>query len=201
MDFGHQVILENLAMNLHSRLRFIHRKVSPWFLPSLLLVAVTGMTYRLGKTWLGMGKEGGDIAMFLHSGEWFGDHGSVIYLIITGGALIFLVLSGLWMLLASKSPSASVRRSHRILAVVFSLPLLLSAVTGIAYQAGGKWFTADEDTLKLLMSLHQGTWLGKTWRPFYILFLGLGLIGLCLTGLRMVFRAKPSGKSRLAELP
>jgi hypothetical protein len=178
-------------MSLHSKLRFIHRKVSPWFLPSLLLVALTGMTYRLGKTWLGMGKEGGDWAMYFHSGEWFGDHGSVIYLAIIGGALIFLVLSGLWMLLASKSPSASARRNHRILAIAFSLPLLLSSVTGIAYQAGAKWFAADQATLKLLMSLHQGTWLGPTWRPFYILFLGLGLIGLCLTGMRMVFRKKP----------
>lgn len=185
-------------MNLHSRLRVFHRRISPWLLPFILLSAVTGLTYRIGRAWFGMSKETGGKVMHLHSGEWLGDHGSVIYLAIVGGVLIFLVLSGLWMLLASKSPKASVRRTHRILAIVFSLPLLLSAVTGIAYQAGGKWFAADEGTLKLLMSLHQGTWLGNTWRPFYILLLGLGLIGLCLTGVRMVFRAKHRGKSRVA---
>jgi hypothetical protein len=186
-------------MNLHSSLRAFHRKISPWLLPSILLLAVTGLVYRIGRAWFGMSKETGGKVMHLHSGEWLGVNGSVIYLSIVGGLLVFLVLSGLWMLLASKSPKASVRRVHRILAVVFSLPLLLSAVTGIAYQAGGKWFGAEEGTLKLLMSLHQGTWLGNTWRPFYILFLGLGLIGLCVTGLRMVIRKKPRSKDHLSE--
>lgn len=186
-------------MNLHSRLRTFHRKISPWLLPSILLIAATGLTYRIGRAWFGMSKETGGKVMHLHSGEWLGVNGSVIYLFIVGGVLVFLVLSGLWMLLASKSPKASVRRTHRVLAVVFSLPLLLSATTGIAYQAGGKWFGAGEGTLKLLMSLHQGTWLGNTWRPFYILFLGLGLIGLCLTGLRMVIRKKPKNRDRLSD--
>jgi hypothetical protein len=94
------------------------------------------------------------------------------------------------MYLTSKSPKPGARKSHRVLSIVFSLPLIVTAVTGIAYQAGGKWFNAGEGTMKLLMSLHQGTWLGNTWRPFYILFIGLGLIGLCLTGLRMVMPKK-----------
>ena len=114
----------------------------------------------------------------------------MIYLLITGGILLFLIFSGLWMFLTSKSPKPGMRKSHRMLAVVFSLPLAVSAATGIAYQAGGKWFGAGEGTMKLLMSLHEGTWLGNIWRPFYILFIGLGLIGLCLTGLRLLFRAR-----------
>ena len=55
----------------------------------------------------------------------------------------------------------------------------------VAYHAGDVWFDAGEETQKILMSLHQGTWLGKKWRVFYILLPGLGLIGLCLTGLRV----------------
>jgi uncharacterized iron-regulated membrane protein len=183
-------------MNLHSKLRMFHRKISPWFFPSLLLIALTGLIYRIGKAWFGMGKEGGNKAMYLHSGEWLGDNGSVIYMFVVGGILIFLVLSGLWMVFAGKSPKARVGKIHRVLAIIFSLPLLVSAKTGIAYQAGGQWFGADEGTLKLLMSLHQGTWLGNTWRPFYILLLGLGLIGLCLTGVRMLLRNKPGSEIR-----
>ena len=56
----------------------------------------------------------------------------------------------------------------------------------VGYHAGRKWFPFSEGTLKLLMLLHQGSWL----RPFYILILASGLILLCLTGLRMVRRGK-----------
>lgn len=53
---------------------------------------------------------------------------------------------------------------------------------------GSKWFHFGEDRLKLLLSLHQGSWLGLATRPFYILILGTGLIALCLTGIRMLIR-------------
>ena len=177
-------------MSLKAKLRIFHRKIAPWVLPLLLLSAATGLIYRIGRAWFGMSKETGGKILHLHSGEWLGEDGSVIYLFITGGILLFLIFSGLWMYLTSKSPKPGPRKSHRVLSIVFSLPLIVTAVTGIAYQAGGKWFNAGEGTMKLLMSLHQGTWLGNTWRPFYILFIGLGLIGLCLTGLRMVMPKK-----------
>ena len=177
-------------MSIKAKLRIFHRKIAPWVLPLLLLSAATGLVYRIGRAWFGMSKETGGKVLHLHSGEWLGDNGSVIYLLITGGILLFLIFSGLWMFLTSKSPKPGMRKSHRMLAVVFSLPLAVSAATGIAYQAGGKWFGAGEGTMKLLMSLHEGTWLGNIWRPFYILFIGLGLIGLCLTGLRLLFRAR-----------
>ena len=186
-------------MNLHSKLRLFHRKISPWLLPSILFIAITGMSYRIGRAWFGMSKETGGKVLHLHSGEWLGNHGSVIYLFVIGGALIFLIFSGLWMIFAAKSPKVPVRKVHRVLAIIFSLPLLISAVTGIAYQMGGKWFGADKEVLKFLLSIHQGSWLGNTWRPFYILFLGLGLIGLCLTGIRMVIRNRPTNKARLQK--
>lgn len=179
-------------MPLRTRLRILHRKLSPWVLPFLLFSAVTGLIYRIGRSWLGMTQETGGKIRHLHSGEWLGVNGSVIYLTILGGALLFLIISGLWMWFTSKTPKPGPRKSHRILAIVFSLPLVVTAVTGIAYQAGGKWFQADEGTLKLLMSLHQGSWLGPTLRPFYILLLAGGLIALCLTGFRMLLRRKSS---------
>ena len=178
------------AVSLKAKLRILHRKLSPWVLPSLLLAAVTGLIYRIGRAWFGMSKETGGKILFLHSGEWLGENGSVIYLFIIGSALLFLVVSGLWMWFTSRKPSARLRKSHRLLGVVFSLPLIITAITGVAYQAGTKWALADEGTLKLLMSLHQGSWLGPTLRPFYILLLAGGLIALCLSGFRMLFRAK-----------
>jgi|LakMenEpi03Aug12_release.lakeMendotaPanAssembly.Ray.scaffolds.fasta_scaffold41398_3 hypothetical protein len=177
-------------MLLKVRLRTLHRKLSPWVVPPLLLLAITGLIYRIGRAWFGMTKETGGEILHLHSGAWLGDHGSVIYLLLVGGFLLFLIISGLWMWFTTKKPKAVMRGYHRALAIAFSLPLILSAVTGIAMQVGIKWLNMSEPTLKLLMSLHQGSWLGTTLRPFYILFLGLGLIALCLTGLKLLVHRK-----------
>jgi uncharacterized iron-regulated membrane protein len=169
-------------------------------LPLLLFSAITGLIYRIGRAWFAMSKETGAKVLHLHAGEWLGVHGSVLYVILVGSALLFLVCSGLWMWLTSKSSKAPERKLHRVLAVVLALPLILSAVTGIAYQVGEKWFHVGQGGLKVLLSLHQGSWLGPTLRPFYILLLGVGLIGLCLTGFQMLFRRKPSA-SRATTAP
>ena len=184
-------------MSLKARLRILHRQLSPWVLPLLLFSAITGLIYRIGRAWFGMSKETGGKILQLHAGEWLGVNGSVIYLFVIGSALLFLIFSGLWMWFSSKSPKVPVRKFHRGIAVVFSLPLILSAITGIAYQTGSKWFPVGEGSQKLLLSLHQGSWLGPTLRPFYILLLGTGLISLCLTGFRMAFRRKPANPSIL----
>jgi len=172
-----------------NRLRFLHRKLSPWFLVPLLFMAVTGLIYRIGRYWFGMSDETGHQIMRLHSGELMGVNVSVVYVFLVGGGLLFLVCSGLVMWFSGGS-KVSRRKSHRVLAITFSLPLVLSAVTGMAYHAGAKWFQADESTLEILMSLHQGTWLGKDLRAYYIVLLGTGLIALCLTGLRLCFRVR-----------
>jgi len=174
------------------KLRTLHRAIAPWLLPPLLFLAVTGMIYRIGRSWFGMSKETGNEIVRLHSGEWFvGSHASVVYLLLVGGGLLFLVGSGLWMWFGSPAKGAK-RSSHRALAITFALPLIVSSVTGMAFHAGAKWFAWDEPVLDILMSLHQGTWLGKELRVYYIILLGGGLIGLCLTGLRLCFRAAAS---------
>ena len=187
-------------MPLKARLRILHRKLSPWVLPLLLFSAITGLIYRMGRAWFGMSKETGGKVLHLHAGEWLGDNGSVFYSVATGAALVFLIFTGLWMWFTSKSPNVPMRRIHRVLAILFSLPLALSAVTGIAWQAGSKWFQTGNESLKLLLSLHQGSWLGPTLRPFYILLVGTALIALCLTGLRLCFRRK-SGKAPASQAP
>ena len=184
-------------MSIKGRIRILHRKLSPWVLPFLLLSAVTGLTYRTGRTWFAMSKETGGKILHLHSGEWLGENGSVFYILVIGTALALLVLSGFWMWFTSPTPKAPVRKWHRLIAMVLALPLLLTAVTGIAYQTGSKWLHFSEDRLELLLSLHEGSWLGPTARPFYILILGTGLIALCLTALRMLIRKKTHRTSPL----
>lgn len=177
-------------MQIQTRLRMIHRKLAPWLLVFLLLSAITGIIYRVGRSWFDFTKETGNEVLYFHTGEWFGTHGSVIYVILLGLGLLFLVISGLWMLKTGQNTKNKLRKSHRVSAVIFSLPMIVTAVTGIAYHVGGKWLQADEKTLKLIMNLHQGSWLGPDLRPFYILLIGGGLIVLCLTGLRMCLQMR-----------
>ena len=70
-------------MSIKAKLRIFHRKIAPWVLPLLLLSAATGLVYRIGRAWFGMSKETGGKVLHLHSGEWLGDNGSVIYLLST----------------------------------------------------------------------------------------------------------------------
>ena len=35
------------------------------------------------------------------------------------------------------------------------------------------------------MTIHEGAWLGPSLKPFYVLLLGLGLLVLAATGLRL----------------
>jgi hypothetical protein len=59
-------------MTLKSRLRILHRQLSPWILPLLLFSAITGLVYRIGRAWFAMSKETGNSILKLHAGEWLG---------------------------------------------------------------------------------------------------------------------------------
>ena len=141
--------------------------------------------------WFGMRKETGGRILDIHAGGWLGDTGSAIYVILNGAGLLGLVVTGLYLVLRS-STKVQPRIFHRILGMILLLPLALSAITGIAFKIGDDWLHLPDSTLGLLMSLHQGSWLGKAARPFYVLAIGIGLLGLAITGLQMagVFQKK-----------
>jgi hypothetical protein len=174
--------------------RKFHRLIAPWLAIPLILTLATGITYRLGRAWFGMSKETGSRVLDIHAGGWLGGTGSVIYVILMGAGLLGLVVTGLSLVRKSRAKGQP-RVLHRIVGAVFLLPLALSAITGIAFKVGQDWLHLPDSTLGLLMSLHQGSWLGTTIRPFYILAIGVGLLGLAITGLQMagLFRSKPKG--------
>jgi hypothetical protein len=53
-------------MPLKAALRILHQKIAPWVLPSILLLAFSGLTYRLGRAWFGMSKETGQWVLGIH---------------------------------------------------------------------------------------------------------------------------------------
>ena len=171
--------------------RKFHRLVAPWLTVPLLVTLSTGIAYRLGVAWFGLGKAAGGRILDIHAGGWLGDTASVFYVILNGTGLLGVVVT--WLYLVRRSSSkVQPRLFHRILGMILLLPLALSATTGIAFKIGDDWLHLPDSTLGLLMSLHQGSWLGKTVRPFYVLAIGIGLLSLSITGLQMagVFQKK-----------
>ena len=148
----------------------------------LALSAVTGLAYRVGKKWFGVDKEGGNFIMSIHTGEWAGTVFSSLQILVAGLGLLFLLGSGAAMFLKSKSRQP-IRLFHRLLGIALLLPLTATALTGMAYKFGKDYCGISDDTADLLMDIHEGAWLGKELKVFYVLILGLGLLAAGLLGL------------------
>ncbi len=148
------------------------------------------MVYRIGRAWFEMPKETGWKILDIHTGEWLGETGSVFYVLVIGLGLITLIVTGLVIRLGFKPGRPPIRKLHRILALTLCLPLLISAVTGIAYKVGETWFGISDQTQDVLMMLHEGAWLGPMLKPFYILVVGLGLLAVVVSGWRMAMRKR-----------
>lgn len=166
--------------------RPLHRRLAPWIFALAAVSAVTGILYRLGRAWFGMGKETGNAVLALHTGEWLGPAISPFYVLLVGGGLLFLLGSG-GVLLRQGGAKAGARHWHRVAGAVLLLPLTATVVTGILAKLGEEWFGFSDETGKLLMTIHEGRWLGQGGRPFYVLVVGLGLLALGMSGLRLLW--------------
>ncbi|MGB7417326.1 MAG: PepSY domain-containing protein [Thermosynechococcaceae cyanobacterium] len=181
--------------------RKLHRKIAPILFLPLLLSALTGLAYRIGRSWLGLSDEFGGFMMTIHEGRFLGKPLVPVYVLLVGLGLVGMIVSGLTMLKPRsnakpdqpKSAKFSTRLLHRFLAPIFFLPLAVSALTGMGYRLGKAWFGLSGEPAKLLLSLHQGSYLGSSFRAVYILWLGLGLVALLVTGVQMTgfFRRRP----------
>ncbi len=164
--------------------RNLHRSLALWIAVPLFVSLATGIVYRVGRSWFGMEKPTGTFILNIHSGGWMGHWLSAFYVLIIGLGLLVMVASGLRMALASQTKNKP-RLIHRILGLVLMLPLAASAITGIGFHFGAAFLNFPEPTQRLLMSIHQGSWMGPALRPFYVLFVGLGLLFVLVSGLRL----------------
>lgn len=80
------------------------------------------------------------------------------------------------------------RKWHRTLAPIVLLPLFVTVATGVSYRLGKSWLGLSRDQVHLLMSIHEGEYLGQTLEPLYVLLNGLGLLWMLVTGTIMVFQ-------------
>ena len=171
-----------------SSARSLHRRLALVIFLLLAVSAATGLAYRVGKKWFGVDGETGKWIMGIHSGAWMGDFLSPVYVFTVGAGLLYLIVTGCFLLRSrGRRPT---RMAHRILGAVLLLSLTATALTGILYQAGESFFGFSEDTGDLLMKIHEGGWLGREGKVFYVLFLGLGLFVLGGLGVRLLMRRK-----------
>ncbi|OUT72623.1 MAG: peptidase [Synechococcus sp. TMED19] len=82
------------------KLRRWHAWLAPVVLTPLILTVSSGMAYRLLRDWGGWGRDQAHWLMVLHEGEWLGPQGETIYVLLNGLGLLWMLSTGLLMLLS-----------------------------------------------------------------------------------------------------
>ena len=77
--------------------RQFHKSLAPWVFLPLFISALTGTFYRISKDLLGYSRAEVHWLMSLHEGEWLGDNGELIYVILNSLGLIWMLITGLQM--------------------------------------------------------------------------------------------------------
>ncbi len=78
---------------------------------------------------------------------------------------------------------AYIRKYHRTIAIIISLPLILTVLTGMTTTIVKEWPINTGLSSSLLLSIHTGEIFHL--QAIYPILNGLGLIGLLVTGLSM----------------
>jgi uncharacterized iron-regulated membrane protein len=185
-------------MFLIMNLRKLHRKTAPILFLPLLISAVSGILFRIGRSWFGLSDNFGEFMMFLHEGRFLGKPLVPIYVLLVGLGLIGMAVSGIALSKQRKNSAKtqpvklSDRKLHRLLAPILFIPFGVSAITGVAYRLGRAWFGLSNDQAEILLTIHQGSYLGETLKPIYVLLVGVGLLAMLATGIQMsgIFRKR-----------
>ena len=77
--------------------RQFHKSLAPWVFLPLFISALTCTFYRISKDLLGYSRDEVHWLMSLHEGEWLGDNGELIYVILNSLGLIWMLITGLQM--------------------------------------------------------------------------------------------------------
>jgi len=77
--------------------RQFHKSLAPWVFLPLFISSITGLLYRVSKDLLGYSREQVLWLMSLHEGEWLGDNGELIYVILNSLGVLWMLITGFQM--------------------------------------------------------------------------------------------------------
>ena len=77
--------------------RQLHRTVAPIVLLPIFITVLTGVTYRLGKSWFGLSRDQVHFLMVLHEGEYLGQTLEPVYVLLNGLGLLWMLITGSMM--------------------------------------------------------------------------------------------------------
>jgi hypothetical protein len=163
----------------------------------LLLAAATGVAGRLGRSWWGWPKALANRLFDIHAGGFLAKPLEPYYVLAMGLGLVGLLVTG-GQLLRAGARGRQIRPGdrwvHRRVGLVALVPLLLTAASGVMFRLLEAWTTLPMARFRWLMALHQGSWLGPQLKPVYVLLVGVGLVGLVATGVRMLMGGRRLGR-------
>ena len=85
-----------LMKNLINSRQF-HKALAPWVFLPLFISSITGLLYRVSKDLLGYSREQVHWLMSLHEGEWLGENGELIYVILNSLGVLWMLITGFQM--------------------------------------------------------------------------------------------------------
>lgn len=175
------------------KFRKLHRQLAPILFLPLFATVLTGFAYRVGKSWFSISNTAAETLLTIHQGEFVGKQLVPIYVLLTGLGLVGMSISGIVMLNHKKhhnrkfTPKKSESHQiHRLIAPILILPVVVTGITGIVYRLGLDWFGMSSEQAGIFLRIHQGTYLGSTLRVYYVFIVGLGLIALLVSGMRII---------------
>ena len=74
--------------------REFHRNFAPIILLPLLITILTGVTYRIGKSWFGLSRDQVHFLMVIHEGEYFGKILEPFYVLLNGLGALWMLITG-----------------------------------------------------------------------------------------------------------
>jgi DMSO/TMAO reductase YedYZ heme-binding membrane subunit len=99
-------------MNIQQFRKF-HRTVALIVLLPLVVTVFTGVSYRLGKSWIGLSRDQVHFLMEIHEGEYLGQTLEPFYVLFNGLGLLWMIGTGFVMLWQTISRSPWFRQLTR----------------------------------------------------------------------------------------
>ena len=80
------------------KIREFHRNFAPIILLPLLITVLTGMSYRIGKSWFGLSRDQVHFLMVIHEGEYLGKLLEPFYVLLNGLGVLWMLITGVMLL-------------------------------------------------------------------------------------------------------